>query len=429
MTERIRMDLRKRLQRLRVRKGLTPAPPSSPSPAQADQRRTTLTHLIGGEEVATARGTFHLREITYTLHHIHGRYPLGRILDAPLHPLTYLSMIPPPTLPPITRIVFLDTETLGLSRGTGTAVFLVGLGLITDSQVHVQQYFIRDLHEEAAMLDHLATVLARATLVVTYNGHTFDLPLLRTRYTLHLIPSPLEGMGHLDLLVQARRLWKHRLNRCTLGDVERWILNHQREELDIPGWLVPVLYKDYLRTGDPTPLRQIFYHNLHDILSLIALTDVVLRAWEDPWSEPTIHPEDLISQATYFMAHGDEERAEVLLRHALRHVTHPQRRQDIYRALGRLLKRQERWSEALAVWETWASEQPLPDLTPFEELAKYYEWRARDLRQALHWTEAGLAILKHAPLDVQSRWKPSLEHRRNRLLRRTRQLVELQGEP
>ncbi len=420
MAERGRINLRQRLRRLGTRRSTRPTPQPTPSPARAVQEHPPLTHVIGGDEISTSRGTFHLREITYDPHHIHGRYPLGRILDAPLHPLRYLSTRALSVLPPVTEMAFLDTETLGLSRGTGTTVFLVGLGFITPTKIYVHQYFIRDLHEEAAMLEHLATALARATMVVTYNGRSFDLPLLNTRYTLHLIPSPLEKLGHVDLLVQARRLWGHRLPRCTLGDVERGILGHHREELDIPGWLVPVLYRDYLRTRDPTPLRQVFYHNLHDILSLIALTDIVLRAWDDPWSEPSVYPEDLVSLAMYFMTHGEEERAEVLLRYAMHHVHHPQRRLDVYRTLGRLLKRREQWAEALSLWETWTQELPLPDLTPFEELAKYYEWRARDFRQALHWTDAGLAILDHAPQDVQHRWRPTLEHRRRRLVRRLR---------
>ncbi len=414
MSDRVRADLRRRLQRLGGRKRVRPVSPA----ASSSRPMTALTHVIGGEEVRTPRGAFHLREVTYALHHVHGRYPLGRILDAPTRALSTLKVVSGAAPPSVTHMAFLDTETLGLSRGTGTVVFMVGLGLVSEHHIQVYQYFIRDLDEEAAMLEHLAHTLAGVSVLVTYNGNTFDVPLLRTRYILNAIPSPLGEMGHLDLLVHARRLWAHRLPRCTLGEVEQGILNHRRDELDIPGWLVPVLYRDYLRTGDPTPLRQVFYHNLHDILSLIALADVVLRGWDDPWSEPLLLPEDLIGQALYFIAQGEEERAETTLRHALRHATRPDRRRDAYRALGRLFKRRERWADALATWEAWAQELPLPDLTPFEELAKYYEWRAHDLHQALRWTLAALDALNQAPPDVIHRWRPALEHRRDRLLRR-----------
>ena len=416
MDERIRIEVRERLRRLGVRKGrlrVNTSPPSRPSsPARSSRAE------LPGRELVTPRGAFQLIEQTFPLNHPHGRYPLGRLLDAPLTPLQELLVptVAPP--PPVVGMAFVDTETLGLAGGTGTPAFLVGVGIVEERGVRVRQYFLRDLHEEGAMLEQLAHDLAFARAVVTYNGRAFDLPLLQTRFLLQGIPSPFEDVGHLDLLVTSRRLWRPRIQRCSLGDVERHILGHTRAGTDIPGWLVPVLYRDYLRTGDPTPLEGVFYHNLHDILSLMVLADITLRAWHDPWAEPALQPEDFIARARWLLDEGRTDEGEALLRYALNHVQNPEHRRRAYALLTSLLKRARRWQDAVPLWEAWATESPRVDITPYEELAKYFEWHAHDLAAALHWTESALAALKNADRVTQLRWQDALEHRRERLMRR-----------
>ncbi len=410
----MRVELRERLRRLGVRKGTShlcprPTPPDPPA----------TTAALEGQEVVTARGTFHLRAQRFPLDAQHGHYPLGRVLSAPLEPLPDL-LIPTgsPVVSPI-RMAFLDTETTGLAGGTGTVAFLVGVGFIGEEGVEVRQYFLRDLDEEPAMLEHLADDLTRRNVqaVVTYNGRGFDLPLLETRFTLNAIPSPMGGLGHLDLLIHARRLWRPRLRRCSLGNVEAHVLGHRRDGIDIPGWLVPYMYREYLHTRDPRPLRQIFYHNLHDILSLIVLTDIVLRAWHDPWSEPTLAPEDFLARARAFLAAGEWDKAESALRHILHHAARSDVRQRAYALLGTLLKRRERWDDAVRVWERWLEEYPQA-LEPHEELAKYYEWQVRDPAQALVWTERALGVLAQGGNALSHRWRDAFQHRRERLLRK-----------
>ena len=414
MKERTRAHLRERLQRLGTRKSA-----GRQRPPTTAQSAPPLDAILNGREIVTARGTFYLCEQRFDHEHVHGRYPLGRILSAPLPPLRHL--LSPPNGHPcsVQRLAFLDTETLGLVGGTGTAIFLVSVGIVTEADIHVRQYFLRDLHEEPAMLEHLAHDLARWDIcgLVTYNGRAFDIPLLETRFILNAIPSPLNDLAHLDLLVHTRRLWQPRLRRCSLAHVETHILDHRRDMLDVPGWLVPTLYKEYLRTRDPRPLRQIFYHNLHDTLSLIALTDILLRAWHDPWSEPALAPEDFVARAHYLLKAGEWEAAETSLRHALRHSIAPEHRRRAYASLGRLLKRQQRWKEALTVWQGWITEFP-EDLPPYEELAKYYEWRAHDLPRALDWTQRALDVLARLRVPERARWEAAFHHRAARLRRR-----------
>jgi len=324
--------------------------------------------------------------------------------------------IEPP--PAVTELAFIDTETSGLSGGTGTLVFLVGVGWVEPTRVRVRQYFLRDLHEEGALLEQLRQDLAPAQAVVTYNGRAFDLPLLNTRFLLQRLPSPLEKTPHLDLLLMARRLWRPRLHHCALSDLERHILKYRREEVDIPGWMVPGLYRDYLRTGDAATLQGVFYHNLHDILSLIALADIALRAWHDPWSEPALRPEDFVARARWLLADGRYEEAEALLRYALNHISMAEHRRHAFAFLTTLLKRTDRANEAVPLWKEWIREAPEEDLRPYEELAKYFEWQTHDLSTALEWTEKALAIRPHVGHLTQIRWRQAFEHRRARLLRR-----------
>ncbi len=422
MDERIRADLRERLRRLGVRRG-TSHLRSRPAPHPTSV--SSLEHTVGGREVVTSHGTLHIRDVVFPHEHCHGHYPLGRILSAPLAPLPDL-LIPTGSPPvPITRMAFLDTETTGLSGGTGTVAFLVGVGFIEEGGVRVRQYFLRDLDEEPAMLDQLAEDLVRADIraIVTYNGRGFDVPLLETRYLMNAMPSPLSNTVHLDLLIHVRRLWRPRIRRCSLAHVEQHILAHQRDVLDVPGWLIPHMYRQYLYTRDPQPLRQVFYHNLHDILSLVALTDILLRAWHDPWSEPVLAPEDFLARARYLMETGDSEAAKAALRHTLHHAHDQDIRQRAYTLLSRLLKREQRWDEAVALWEQWLAEFP-QEILPYEELAKYHEWQTGNITLALTWTERALAIVNNGNPIANHRWRAALEHRRARLIRKAGRRVE-----
>ena len=410
MNER-RRQLRNRLRRLgkqpRNRASIPrPAPTAPPS---------TLEERLGGRVRHTERGSYFLVEHCLPLEHQHGPYPLARILQAPRDPLRELLTPAPEDPPAPTRFLFLDTETTGLARGAGTYVFLVGVGRIDGDRFCVRQYFLRDLDEEPAMLADLVQHLNALAGVVTFNGRTFDLPLLATRLVLNRISFPLDSLPHLDLLPITRRLWRARLGQCSLNHVERHLLGHRRDQNDIPGWLVPILYRDYLRTRDPALLEGIFYHNLHDILSMVSLADVILRVWHDPWAEPLMQPEDFISWARWLLRSARVGEAEAALRHALRHLSPGCAREQAFDMLTRLLKRQRRWAEARRLWEQWVEESPTGSLTPYEELAKYYEWVEHDPQQALAWVRRAWHVWEQLDRGGQLQWEGALRHREQRL--------------
>lgn len=171
--------------------------------------------------------------------------------------------------PEVRRMVFWDTETTGLG-GPGTYVFLVGLGYLVDDAFVVRQHFIRSPEEEPAMLQAVAESLPQWPTMTTFNGVSFDLPLLRSRMKAHGVKLDIQDVLHCDLLYGARRLWQRRLPNCKLQTLEKHILDFKRQG-DVPSAEVPGMYFDFLETGDLSSLDGVFHHNVLDIISLAGL--------------------------------------------------------------------------------------------------------------------------------------------------------------
>src|SRR5208282_6245746 len=160
--------------------------------------------------------------------------------------------------------------------------------------------------EEASLLDALTRHLAPFRVLITYNGRTFDQPLLETRYRMNRARPPFASMEHLDLLHGARRLWKLRFESCRLVDLESQILGVERDG-DIPGALIPYVYFEYLRTGQAARLLPVFEHNAIDILTLACLTGIVPAAFNDPASREPRHRSEMAGLARWLLAAGDGE--------------------------------------------------------------------------------------------------------------------------
>ena len=174
-------------------------------------------------------------------------------------------------------VLFLDTETTGLSGGTGTYVFLIGLAHFDDGELVLRQHLLRDLGAEQAFVEHLAAELAPFRACASYNGKTFDIPLLRTRFVMTIRSELTVDEAHLDLLHPARRLWKDRFGSTTLRQLEESVLDDGRVG-DIPGSLIPDAYFHYLRRGDEALIAPVLEHNARDVTSLVRIADRVARA-------------------------------------------------------------------------------------------------------------------------------------------------------
>jgi uncharacterized protein YprB with RNaseH-like and TPR domain len=318
---------------------------------------------------------------------------------------------------PISKFTFLDTETSGLSGGTGTYAFLVGVGRFSGGQFVLKQFFMRDPAEEPALLEGLANFLAPCQALVTFNGKAFDAPLLTTRYRLHQIPNPYKGYAHLDLLPLARRLWRDRLESRALKYLEEHVLGLKRSSEEVPGYEIPWLYFDYLRTGDARPLAGVFYHNAMDVVAMAALLAHMNEMMQNPFDGPVHHGLDFIALGKLFEDLGHWDEAARLFERGLESGVNEADFGVAVKRLSILQKKRGDLGEAVRLWEAAAARG---QLYAFIELAKHYEHRERDLKSALKWTRAALKQTDKSDLPVYARkfWASEIEHRLERLKRK-----------
>ncbi len=358
-------------------------------------REAAYAFDLAGEEVETALGRHFEKETLYEGRRQHGSADIGALSDLPRDLLEALSGGTIPRACP-EEWAFLDTETTGLAGGTGTCAFLVGVGRITRDGFRVRQFFMRDYGEEASLLDALSRHLQAFRVMITYNGRSFDQPLLETRYRMNRARPPFASMEHLDLLHGARRLWKLRFESCRLVDLESQVLGVERDG-DIPGALIPYVYFEYLRTRQLTRLLPVYEHNAIDILTLACLTGIVPHAFKDPANVPLRHASEMAGLARWLEAAGDLAGARTLLRRAIdARPPHTSLGDELlFRAmwdLAQLERKLEADETAIALWEDLASGRNPFRVRAMEELAKYHEHRAKDRAKALEWTRAARAI-------------------------------------
>jgi uncharacterized protein YprB with RNaseH-like and TPR domain len=384
-----------------------------------------LELLVGGRAISTPYGDCLLVEHCYPLDEARGIARLGDLVCLPAETIpshdqvTWLRTLSGLDRFDFASAVFLDIETTGLSGGAGTLAFLAGIGRFEGDHFVVRQFFMRTPAEERALLHAVVMALADSTMTVTFNGRVFDLPLLATRFRLACQPMPLANSPHLDVLTVARRLWRRRLGSCTLIHLEHEILGFHRTAEDIPSWLIPTLYQQYLRNGLAEPMARVFYHNREDVLSMAALTAMLYRACLTVEGIAALHPVDWVSLGQVLEAAGDWTRAERVYRQALARSLPDEIRRIAFVRLGWLMKRQERHQEAAALWEEWITSMPDSDVTPLLELAKYHEWHTRDIKAALAWSRWARYLVERWPLGLaRDRALSDLDRRITRLLRK-----------
>jgi uncharacterized protein len=376
--------------------------PSPPPAGRANEDSAGFVEqLISGEIVETHFGRHFETEKLYPRHQRYGSYEISDLIELPDDFLAPLSDGAIPNAHPTTW-AFLDTETTGLAGGSGTCAFLIGVGSIDGEGFRVRQFFMRDYCDEPSVLDALTAYLARFDVLVTYNGRSFDQPLLETRYTMSRARHPFARMEHLDLLYGARRLFKLRLESCRLVNLEYQILGLERDA-DVPGELIPYYYFEYLRTRQAFRLIPVFHHNVLDIVSLACLTGLIPAAFRDPETIQTKHGADLLGLARWLQVAGRLEEAHRLMRRAV-DMGLPDR--HLFRALfetGNLEKKLGLDHAALATF-TDLSLSPNPfRARAYEELAKHYEHRERNYRMALECARAARSVEDSEPLAARQR--------------------------
>ena len=421
-----RLQRLNRLRKLGVRRGAGDLPrpasaPASPTVELAASSFQLQVPVLPGKLVETPFGPAWLRTVHYPL----AEHPeLAGWLAARPEALaavdrndTLLGLDP-------LRTAFIDTETTGLSLGASTYTFLIGVGTyeapeetrfrkesrflgetgILNGAFVVRQFFMRNPAEEAAQLHLVDEALARCTGIVSFNGRSFDMPLITNRFVLAGRPPPLTTAPHLDLLPPARRAWRARWGACNLGSLEHNVLGLQRSADDVPGFMIPDIYRQYYQTGVVSEmLVRVFYHNLQDIVSMVLLAQALASRFD--LARPAeiltgLHPLECLSLGRCYDALDWGEAAVAAYRRALAGSVERGTQVEALRDLAVLYKRLGRREEAAALWEEWISTAPGDDITPYIELAKHHEWRTGDLMAARGWAAWAQHIVETWPPGI-----------------------------
>src|SRR5271156_1311551 len=319
--------------------------------------------------------------------------------------------------------LFLDTETTGLMGGTGTYPFMVGIAWWDAGGLEVEQFFMRELTEEHALLLTLAERMAERPVLVTFNGKSFDWPLLETRYRMTRKIKSVAPRTHLDFLHPARNLWRVRLGSVRLAELEKHVLGWHRGA-DLISEMIPQFYFDYLRGGSPEPLVQIFRHNQMDLRGLAGLASRIVAVLADPRADGTDGLE-LFGVSRICERRGDTARAKKHYAQSLDAVLPAETDRAARRSLARLAKREGDLALALKLWESilGASRE---GLEAYKQLAIHYERQAREPERAALLIRKALGELRPANRNaglsaalLQS-YRTDFERRLQRLDRRVR---------
>ncbi|MFB9330445.1 ribonuclease H-like domain-containing protein [Paenibacillus aurantiacus] len=392
----------------------------------------------------TGQDGFLLREIRYPLDFRHGEHRLSEIADV-LQGLAQFELYSEakssgarkvdPDLVPMAvepeRMLFLDLETTGLGVGTGNVPFMVGLGFIEGNAYVVQQMLIRHPAEERAMLRYLSEKLPTYSHLVTYNGRTFDWPVLAGRFILNGFRDFRWEPNHIDLLHPSRSIWRNTLVSCKLSHVEEERLGIERED-DVPGSMAPAIYFQFLADGNPKPLLGVFRHNEIDMVSLAALVIRFGHLLSGAMGGRLAYPEGAEEQLrTGLWLERMGQSAEAAALYA-RFESSGKADPRLMLQLAERDKKYGNWPRAVLLWQQVAAamaEHALPSWEAHIELAMYHEHRTKQPQLALAFTESALE-LAHARYEgtrLDAKSKAELDAIRKRMDRLRAKLAKLSG--
>ena len=322
--------------------------------------------------------------------------------------------------------LFLDTETTGLAGGTGTYAFLIGLAWWDAGGLQIEQLFMRDFAEEHSVLCQLAARLAERPVLVTFNGKTFDWPLLENRFRMtRSIPVP-SLAAHLDLLHPARALWKFRLGTVRLTDLEREVLNPTllgwRREDDVSSKFIPQFYFDYLRGGPPEPLLGVARHNQMDLRGLGALfgkLNALLAEHTD--SDEQLPGLDLFGLSKFLHRRGDKGRAQIACAQAVDLGLPVEFHSRAQHDLALMAKRKGEHQIAADLWHEILADSG-EAIHACEQLAIHYEKRVKDYERALEFAHRARKLLRTQASQVNVFARSGLARREDLSVKRIKRL-------
>jgi len=318
-------------------------------------------------------------------------------------------------------LAFFDVETTGLMGGAGTYAFLVGLGFFRGDCFIVEQYFMDDFPDEAAMLEAVSGSVRNFKMLVSFNGRSFDAPLLTTRFLMNRLAPPF-NMPHLDLLHPARRMWKGRYESCSLGTIEERIFHIERTS-DVPGSMIPEIYLDYIQGRNCARIVPVIDHNVQDISSMASLLALYAHALRQPECVEYQHAVTQAGLSRWFADSGSVGISQECLERAVALCRDSDLEYRLSMRLALHYRRQGVWDSAIALWESLAgTAQSHGHFEPFVEMAKYCEHQQKDPIKAVDWTHLAMEFLealsrnmRQEALDRRDRELGNLAHRLERL--------------
>ena len=303
------------------------------------------------------------------------------------------------------RIAYFDTETTGLSGGAGTYIFAAAVATPMGRGLRVAQFFLPEPGMESAFLHALREELEPAEGLTTFNGGSFDLPILRTRWVMSRMPGDFTHGPHVDLLTLVRALYRHRLENCTLRYVEQRVLGYERDD-PLPSALVPDAYFGYLRAGSHEFLEAALEHNRLDVISLVHLHSRLLRRLDG--ADVDMDADDWLALGRHRWRRGARADGWRALRNATSYA-----RGEAAATAGLLISRRLIRRGAIVAADRlldWLESKAQADMRVSLARARLLEWRRRDPRSALAVVEAAQ---RRMPEQA-----PQLAHRRERLRRK-----------
>jgi uncharacterized protein len=380
----------------RMREAIGAGRPAAP-PRPAVRDRGDAAERLGGHVVEHPLGRCVVVDRDHNGDYRHGDVSLDDLAPTPggCTAVARLLGASRPDAVDARSLFFVDLETTGLAGGAGTHAFLVGFGWFEDGSFRTRQFFLDRLGDEPALLDVAAERLRGAAIVASFNGKSFDVPLIETRYLFHRKPSPCAGTPHLDLLHPARRLWRGP-DGCSLATLERQLFGVSRYG-DVPGIEIPARYFAYVRGGSASLLTRVLEHNRSDLLSL-ALVAVLVGRLMEAGAPAARSAEECLGLGCLLEHIGEAERALACYERAVRLPWQIRsRRLEALRALARLHRRHRRHDEAKFAWEeiARAGVESRVAIEAVTALAIHHEHRSKDLPAAKQFATLALQAQAH----------------------------------
>ncbi|NOY88582.1 MAG: hypothetical protein GXO93_04210 [FCB group bacterium] len=379
--------------------------PPTPSPKDFPRRYARLAQATKGEIISDDAGSYCLIKTLYPFDYRHGQYRLLDIISSQALSLSAFTPKEENDTLDLSSLLFVDTETTGLG-GAGVVPFLVGCGCLVKGGFEIRQYLLPDYSDESSLLEGFMAELNQDISLVTYNGAAFDIPLLRDRVIINRVAKNLDYRYHLDLLHPVRRLFKRRLKDCSLINIEKELFDFRRLH-DIPGYLVPSVYFEWLSAENLDLMPSVLEHNRGDIISLFFTINYVANIFSHG-DKVLEYVDDLHSLSRIYNKRKKLKQVEQIFEHIKNLDKSLSDDIIFFHALN--YKRIKAYDKALPMWEKLSFHNSQEGYQANVELAKYYEHREKNIERAYRYAQKAA----HYPLSGGYQ-KEQLAHRLKRL--------------